>query len=154
MREAPPVSTTMPSASRPGATASAGNRQMNHRNPTASMTPAAAQIATVNQPMRRNSRPGAGAGGAAAMSRAPSSAFDPTTGIDVHLSRQIITQNSTGRGRLRHQGQAGFGGWTYRWSARVPEAPGWRPEIRLVRSRDVGLFVAFRYVRLVLKGNH
>ena len=99
MREAPPVSTTMPSALRSSATSSVGTRQMNHRNPSPSEQRHDRSTATnVDQPMRRSSggrararRPGDLAGSAVIGAWSQPSASHVHPGV-------IIAQNSAAGG--------------------------------------------------------
>src|SRR5262245_38253453 len=88
MREAPPVSATMPSAPRLSTISSLGTRQMNQRKPSPTSRRAAKPAATVDQPSRRQSRC-APKGRAARRSSppAPSSVLDPIIGISSSTRR-------------------------------------------------------------------
>src|SRR5262249_21366637 len=94
MREGPPVSATIPSASRASGTSAAGTRPTNHRKPNASSDAAAAHSTNAERAARRSS--GRGGEAAPCVGRGTSPVSDRTVGISVPPAT-MIAQNSAAR---------------------------------------------------------
>src|SRR5713226_9394876 len=117
MREAPPVSATMPSALGLIWTSWAGTRQMNHANPVASASAAPAQSKSPDLPIRRSKRRGAWGAGADCVIP-PSSIL--VCAANIHFSSDLIMSIDFGGPVARGKAHFLVGGQTG-WS--IDEQP-------------------------------